>query len=239
MQRVRIVADTDYESPRDWGTVGTMYCWHSRYNLGDEHEHEADTFMRELACEAQDDLCEKLEAIEYEAEQVAGACSDDWSDAWERIGGKAGRLVESLIDTALKDHIILPLALFDHSGISMSIGYGSCPWDSGQVGWIVCTPENIQKEWAGDKDLAEKSLHTEVEVYDQYLTGDVYGFIVEEADLEGIDTDEEDWEDQLIWNHEDSCWGFYGHDPRTNGMSDHLGSDELLELACNADCEWL
>ena len=38
------------------------------------------------------------------------------------------------------------------------------------------------------------ALKDEVEVYDQYIRGDVYGFIIE--DLQG--------------NNVDSCWGFYG-----------------------------
>jgi hypothetical protein len=42
----------------------------------------------------------------------------------------------------------------------------------------------------------EKYLTGEVETYDQYLTGEVYGFTIEKGE------DEE---------HVDSCWGFYGY----------------------------
>ena len=28
------------DSPRDWDNMGTMVCWHSRYTLGDKHDHD-------------------------------------------------------------------------------------------------------------------------------------------------------------------------------------------------------
>lgn len=90
--------------------------------------------------------------------------------------------------------IILPLALYDHSGITMYIGTGG-GWDSGQVGFIYCTQEDIDKGWDGDKEAAERCLRAEVETYDQYLTGDVYGFTI---------TNPKTGEEL------DSCWGFYG-----------------------------
>jgi hypothetical protein len=95
------------------------------------------------------------------------------------------------------------------------------------VGLIVCDKETIEKEWNGDRDLAEKCLLAEVMTYDQYLTGDVYGFIVEERD----EDDDSDWEET------DSCWGFYGSDVRENGMAGHLG-DELTAIAADAEIEY-
>src|SRR4030042_1625044 len=50
----------------------------------------------------------------------------------------AGNL-QSIKDTA----IILPLFLYDHSGITMSTKPFSCPWDSGQVGYIYVTREKL------------------------------------------------------------------------------------------------
>ena len=35
--------------------------------------------------------------------------------------------------------VILPLYLYDHSGITMNTCGFSCPWDSGQVGWIYAS----------------------------------------------------------------------------------------------------
>lgn len=95
--------------------------------------------------------------------------------------------------------IVLPLYLYDHSGITMSCAPFSCPWDSGQVGYIFVSKSRLRSEYSVKRvtkktlALAEKVLRSEVNVYDQYLTGQVYGFVVEDED----------------GNDLDSCWGFY------------------------------
>jgi hypothetical protein len=120
--------------------------------------------------------------------------------------------------------IILPLYLYDHSGITMSTSGFSCPWDSGQVGVIYVTPERIRAEYGADsaesREQARKALECEVKVYDQYLTGDVWGFLAEET------------EDCPCCGSpkvviEDSCFGFYGADKAA--MKEHL--DEKFHAA--------
>lgn len=98
---------------------------------------------------------------------------------------------------AIPGFIILPLYLYDHSGITMSTSSFSCPWDSGQVGWIYATAEMIGKEYGkADKQARDKALTVlegEVQCYDQYLTGECYGYECYENGA-----------------HVDSCWGFLG-----------------------------
>ena len=97
----------------------------------------------------------------------------------------------------------LPLYLYDHSGITMKTGPFHCPWDSGQVGWVYVTRESILKEYGSKyltrklRDKARRILESEVEVYDQYLRGDVYGYTITEMDSDGT---------------VDSCGGFYGRE---------------------------
>jgi hypothetical protein len=43
--------------------------------------------------------------------------------------------------------VILPLYLYDHSGITMNTVGFSCGWDSGQVGFIYVTKEKLRKEF--------------------------------------------------------------------------------------------
>jgi hypothetical protein len=108
--------------------------------------------------------------------------------------------------------IRLPLYLMDHSGISMRATDFGDPWDSGQVGWIYVTRMKLQSEYRDgvpDADTIKQYLKGEVETYDQYLRGDVYGFVLEDADGETID----------------SVWGFYGDDFVNNGMVDHLPAE--------------
>lgn len=140
---IKLYHDPDPESPREWSNLGTMWCKHRRYQLGDK-------------------------------------------DAAPPPNANVVRI---------------PLYLYDHSGITMSTKPFSCPWDSGQVGIIYCTYERIRQEY----DLNPGNipgepirrvieiLEQEVRTYDQFLRGEVYGYVVEDRDGE----------------HLDSCWGFY------------------------------
>lgn len=91
------------------------------------------------------------------------------------------------------------LYLYDHSGITMNTTGFSCPWDSGQVGWIYASKEDALKEFGGKsftastRQKAETLLRGEVEEYDSYLRGECYGYeLYKSGELE------------------DSCWGFIG-----------------------------
>lgn len=94
---------------------------------------------------------------------------------------------------------ILSLYLYDHSGITMRTSSFGDPWDSGQVGYIYATAEMIRKEYGkritkAVRKKVREVLNAEVETYDMYLTGDVWGYVIENEEGE----------------HLDSCWGFYG-----------------------------
>jgi hypothetical protein len=89
--------------------------------------------------------------------------------------------------------------MYDHSGITIRTSPFSCPWDSGQIGFIYATPERI-REFYGVKRITAKvkadvlkHLHGEIETYDKYLTGEVYRYLI-------IDPD---------GNDVDSCSGYY------------------------------
>jgi len=112
------------------------------------------------------------------------------------IGDKHHLSVEELMEIASDPkNVCLPIFAYEHSGITISTSAFSCPWDSGQIGIIYMTEDEVKKEYNGDIDRAIKGLKSSVEYYDQYLTGDVWGYTIE--DKEG--------------NVLDSCWGFYGY----------------------------
>ncbi len=125
---LRVDKDISFNlNPREnFSNIGTMFCFHRRYRLGDETDIK-DT--------------EKF---------------NDW-------------LQEN------KDNIILklPLFLYDHSGICISTSDFNDPWDSGKVGHIVCTKENLEK--IGLKNLSvgkiKEQLEKEVKEYSDYLEG--------------------------------------------------------------------
>lgn len=88
---------------------------------------------------------------------------------------------------------ILPLYLLDHSGLSLSTGPFGCTWDSGQIGWIVALPD---AQWEGRSvEQIEECLRAEVETYHCYLSGDVWGYVIEDAESQ---------------ESVESCWGYFG-----------------------------
>lgn len=110
--------------------------------------------------------------------------------------------------------IVRPLYLYDHSGITMSLGRFSCPWDSGRVGIIWLSLEAARKAWCpnrpnvtwdsyikwGDKaitmrEAANLVIEGDVETYDQFISGEVFGYVAKDSS----------------GDHIDSCFGFYGH----------------------------
>lgn len=208
--RLQIIQDEIIESPRDWDNLGIMLCSHRRYDLGDKqvsHKHAA---LMDMADSLDINLI--LQDLEM----------------YDEIYGDVETLEEWL--NVKNDWVCLPLYLYDHSGITMSTSSFSCRWDSGQVGYIYCPTSKIIAEY-GDttpETLAKVTavLESEVEIYDQYLTGDVYGFKL--MKITKCDYGHEH-EEEI-----DSCWGFYGSDWKKNGIKDHIDSslipDESVTL---------
>ena len=93
-------------------------------------------------------------------------------------------------------YIGLPIFAYVHDGATIRAGVSfSCPWDSGQSGFVYCEREAALKEFTSEEDVI-KCLQSEVKIFDAYLTGKVYGYRL-------LDKDGEELE---------SCWGFYGDD---------------------------
>jgi hypothetical protein len=119
--------------------------------------------------------------------------------------------------------ICLPLYLFDHSGITISTESGrfrACDpqgWDWGLLGYIYVTKMDVRKEYSARRvsrkvlEKVTRLLQSEVEEYDHYLTGNVYGYEITEGESEIIG----------------SCWGFFGDPedfviPEAKNTIDHL-----------------
>jgi hypothetical protein len=118
--------------------------------------------------------------------------------------------------------VVLPLYLFDHSGITISTEPFGDPWDSGPVGYIAATPETIAMIGTPPEHI-EACLRSEVKIYDQFLRGDVFGYVIEEGHKCGECGHEE-------WKHVDSCFGFFGSDLEKSGALENI-DEELHEAA--------
>jgi hypothetical protein len=164
---IEVVQDTDPENPRSWENLGTMVCFHNRYDLGDKHNYNSDDY-----------------------------------DGWDEMEK----------DIIKRENVgaILPLYLYDHSGITMNTTGFGCKWDSGQVGFIFISKEKMLEEYGGKrvtkklKERVTEHLKGEVETYDQYLRGDVYGYQISRVTT--CNQGHEHKEDL------DSCYGFFGMD---------------------------
>ena len=108
--------------------------------------------------------------------------------------------MESLVSQ--RSVVSLPLYLYDHSGITMSTRPFGDRWDSGQVGYIYVTHEDILKEFGGKRVTQKRikqvleTLRDEVATYDTYIRGDIYTVTIKTDS--GL--------------YIDSCSGYYGDD---------------------------
>lgn len=170
--------------------------------------------------------------------------NSDMFDSWDEI--------ESYLIKEYKAEVILPLYLYDHGNITMNTTGFSCRWDSGQVGFVYVSRQGILDEFGVKritKDLrekVEKILISEVNTYDQYISGDVYYFTIEKCEpIVKIPKDEFDAgnydnaEEEAEWEHYDSCHGFFGTEI-DNGIVEHSGAPkEIVEEALNNLDNWI
>jgi len=152
---IKIYNNDEPFNPREDDNLGTMVCFHPRFNLGDKHNYRY---------RGRQDLEETIKRN-------------------ENVG------------------VILPLYLYEHSGITMNTTGFSCRWDTMFVGFIYITKEKMLEEFGGKrvgKHLRKRIteyLIGEVKVYDQYLTGDSFGFKIFKKKKEV-----------------DESWGYFGID---------------------------
>ncbi len=126
---------------------------------------------------------------------------------------------KSFIEDLPEGTVVLPIYMYDHSGVTLRVTPFTCPWDSGQVGIIYATPEQVEA-MGTPQDRISEGLVAELEEYGEYVEGNVYGFTrftksscsacgaVEEVDS-------------------DSCWGFYGDDHQASGLLEAAGIESL------------
>jgi hypothetical protein len=92
-----------------------------------------------------------------------------------------------------------PVRAYVHSGVSLSLGSAGqfgCMFDSGFAGWVLVA----RSSWP-DAEAAERAAESVVNEWNDYLSGNVYGFVVRDADGDTVD----------------SCYGYTG-DPDTSGV---------------------
>ena len=181
MLKVTLSPDEAPEPPRAWGNLGKLWCEHQRYTLGDECPWwwqqllkygylEAERYSREFRCTIMRALFVKSwdehEALMVEQQKRDGEPLALW----------------------------LPVYLYNHSGLALSTKPFYSHWDSGQVGFIVATQKDVREFFGVERiskrvrTLAYARLEAEVQTYHQYLSGDVWDYLIEDEDGEIVDS---------------------------------------------------
>ena len=172
---VIIRQDESDESPREWDNIATMVHWHRNYDLCDRRVSGPRSFLLELMQER------------------------EWREHHKEVPDEIPD--KNIGDYIEKYYWILPLFLYDHSGLSIRVRNFDCSFDSGQVGFIYIDKDDerlleVDEDGETREETARRIMKQEVKTYDQYLTGDVYWYCIENK--EG--------------NVLDSCGDIYGFD---------------------------
>lgn len=103
------------------------------------------------------------------------------------------------LEKAIEDNedvaIILPLYLYDHCRITIRTYPFSDKWDSGQIGFVFVSKDKIREEFSVTDitdeilDKVKMLMKGEVEMYSEYLAGDVYRVVMETFDKDKCQKD--------------------------------------------------
>lgn len=196
--------DNDSEDPRTWDPLATMLCWHKGYSLGDKNKYDSiEDVLR--------DLCEQYN---LDVDTIF-----EYKDTENTPKQRDRRIMEDL-----KEHVCIKfLYLYDHSGITISLEDFRDPWDSGIVGIIYIDKETTLENFPNADDtnwyvIAEEHIRDEVREYDQWITGDIYRYLLEKVTI--CECCGQEKRETM-----DSMGGFYGNDILSNGMLEYLPED--------------
>lgn len=169
------------DSPREWENVASLALAHGRYDLPWEDETPG--------------------------ERVREAC--------ERGGWRlAARYV-----SAVHDAVVVPVWGYEHGQLTIHggdrIGQYADEWDSGQCGLAWLTRDRAREELPVGEgealdDVAERCIGQEIDTYDAWLRGEVYGWTAERRRLDWAEDDVDQGDDGDGWEHIDSCFGYVG-----------------------------
>ena len=131
----------------------------------------------------------------YDLPNEAGIRHEDYA-SWEEMEDALCREYKWVQPVYMYDHGGLA---FYHGNVALSINQFGCPFDSGQVGFIVSNEGNAREAYLNTTQ--------ELKVFEHYINGEVYLVRVFE------DTEEVD-----------ACYGYYGYDHRESGLFEELDS---------------
>ncbi len=158
--KIRIETDDDPLDPRDRDLMGIIGEWHSRMTFGDFKISKD------------------------------GVYRSKFPDYTKEVAIREGRLweledIEQFMES--QGWLWKPLYMISHSGTRLSLYDPECPFDSGQVGYVYITKENIRRQLGVKlvtkpvREEAWKWVEDELNDLDNYMNGGQYRFFIEDA----------------------------------------------------------
>ena len=208
----RLTMDIDEcaESPREWDNVATIVSRGGNWDISDEGWRMSAEEFAEFLNKKLDKKCPEIKGL-TDIDHIVNCGS-------------------------AKNYIVCkPIYMYDHSGQTISLSPFGCPWDSGCCGYIFVFKDKILNEFERAtednwRDIANKIIQSEIDTYDHYIQGEVYGYCLEE----GHTVEHKDLVTGAIWTSTeyetvDSCCGFYG-DCSSDILHAALGDEwEIIE----------
>lgn len=208
--RLTVCVDECAESPREWDNVATIVSKGGDWDISDEGWRMNAEEFAEFLHKKLDKKCPEIK---------------DLTD------------IDYIVNCrSAKNYIVCkPIYMYDHSGKTISLHPFGCRRDSGCCGYIFVFKDKILKEFPDTnddnwRDKAEEVIESEIDVYDDYIQGNVYCYRLEEGHI----VEHKDLVTGAIWTSTeydviDSCCGFYG-DCSLNILHEALGDDwEIIE----------
>lgn len=182
-----------------------------------------------------------------------------WEDAYQIKKDYAFDYIVDLLTDAhcvklLRPHMeILPLSVYEHTGLTMYVGDPTGDFDSGYAGFIYVTKEEAfdnfgatEENW---REIADERMEDSVETYADFLEGDVYEYVVYDSvdypaeihhevvtnEKTGEITSDRTWKTDAHteWEEDEEGWcgGYFGYDHEKSGLLDQLPNDwEIISV---------
>jgi hypothetical protein len=223
---IEIHHDDCPESPLEWDLFGSFEFFNSRYGS---------TELSHLLCNAYDMRQDKLSARE-----LANLCLKhggreayrDWAAympnpkdrflnisefVWEFASDHTDGSAEFLIDRLTEmGWIIKPMTT-----CRFQAGITECDPERADA-VVYASPSKILSEFGGDVERALNCIESEIETYNQWAAGEVYGYEIKRITYE-------DGEQCIDEDTVDSCWGCYGWN---YCMSEAKLAVDQMEVSC-------
>ena len=155
--RAVLTPDDCPEDPRDGDNATTIMTWHRQRALGDVSSRK--------------NPAQFLAGLLEEFHPTLRDMPEDQRDELSQ---------EELLEQFPYAGIIRPILMYDHSSITLETAPFSCPWDSGWLGWVYISPENLEEFGLDCPEKAAVVIQEELKILEAYTNGEVFKISIQD-----------------------------------------------------------